>query len=151
MIVDNLQTLPSAPDSGDEIVVERGIIAYKIDYDALATAILGKLGGDPVTLAHGGTGAVTAANARSSLSVYSKAEATALIGKALKVDCGTVSSLPKTITNSAITTEMSVVHSIMGTPSAMTSDWTVTTVNGSLTISGSISGSTSLILYLERS
>jgi hypothetical protein len=40
-----------------------------IDYDALATAIINKLGGDPVTVEHGGTGASTAANARTNLEV----------------------------------------------------------------------------------
>lgn len=37
-----LPTLPSAPASGDELAIERGTNAYKIDYNALADAIVAK-------------------------------------------------------------------------------------------------------------
>ena len=56
MIIDGLPVLPSAPTSGDEIPIERGTNSYKIDYNALAVAIISQLGGNPVTIAHGGTG-----------------------------------------------------------------------------------------------
>ena len=72
------------------------------------------------------------------------------IGKALEVSCGTISSLPTTISNSGITADMVVVESVFGTPSAQTGDWTVTTAAGSLTVAGRISGSTTLTLYLMR-
>lgn len=55
-IIDNLPTL-TTPVAGDEIPIERGMAAYKIDYTALASAIIGELGGDPVTIPHGGSGA----------------------------------------------------------------------------------------------
>ena len=70
---------------------------------------------------------------------------------ALVVDCGTVASLPKTVNNSAITADMVVFGSALGNPSAQRSDWTVTTAAGSVTISGTISGSTTLKLVLGRS
>ena len=75
------------------------------------------------------------------------------IGKleCLVVNCGTISSLPTTITNANIEDDMVVLQSTLGTPSAQTADWTVTTAAGSLTISGSISGSTTLTLYLAKS
>ena len=57
-IVDDFPSL-STPASGDEIPIERGTTTYKIDYDALAEAIIAKLGGDPVTVVHGGTGIST--------------------------------------------------------------------------------------------
>ena len=66
------------------------------------------------------------------------------------VDCGTISSLPTSITNTRITADMVVINSVLGTPSAQTSDWTVTTSANGLTVSGSISGSTTLILYFAR-
>ena len=71
--------------------------------------------------------------------------------RTLLVSCGTVSSLPKTVSNAAIEDGMVVINATLGTPSAQTGDWTVTTSAGSLTISGSISGSTTLTLYLMKS
>lgn len=62
-----------------------------------------------------------------------------------------ISSLPYTVTYSNITSDMVVLKAELGTPSAQTSDWTVETSDGSLTIDGSISGSTSLKLYLMKS
>lgn len=69
----------------------------------------------------------------------------------LVVSCGTISSLPSTINDDDITEDMVVVNQTLGTPAAQTGDWTVSTSNGSLTISGSISGSTTLTLYLSKS
>ena len=69
----------------------------------------------------------------------------------LVIDCGTISSLPKTVENENIEEDMVVVQSVLGTPSAQTSDWTVTTGNGRLTISGEASGNTTLTLYLMKS
>ena len=69
----------------------------------------------------------------------------------LVVEVASFSSLPQTINNADITEDMVVVNSVLGTPSAQTSDWTVTTADGSATIAGSISGETSLTLYLMKS
>lgn len=69
----------------------------------------------------------------------------------LVVDCGTVSSLPVTITNTEITDDMVAMKADLGTPSAQTSDWTIDTSDGSLIISGTVSGSTTLTLYLSKS
>lgn len=68
--------------------------------------------------------------------------------RTIKVTVAAFNSLPKTVTDSRIKSTDEVVESVLGTPSVQTSDWTVTTADGSLTISGSISGSTSLTLYL---
>lgn len=70
--------------------------------------------------------------------------------KVLVVDIASFSSLPQTVTNSSITADMVVVNSVLGTPSAQTDTWTVTTGTGTLTVSGSISGSTTLTLYLAE-
>ena len=56
MIIDGLPVLPTSPATGDELPIERGTDTYKVDYNALATAIISKLGGDPVAVAHGGSG-----------------------------------------------------------------------------------------------
>jgi len=69
----------------------------------------------------------------------------------LIINVSSFSSLPQTVSNSNIESDMVVVNSVLGNPSAQTADWTVTTSNGSLTISGSISGSTTATLYLMKS
>ena len=68
--------------------------------------------------------------------------------RTIKVEVPSFSSLPTTVTDSRIKASDEVVASNLGTPSAQTSDWTVATSAGSLTISGSISGSTTATLYL---
>lgn len=60
------------------------------------------------------------------------------------------SSLPKTINNSAITSQHIVSWVTLGNPEAQTDSWTVTTTNGSMTISGQISGSTTMNIALTR-
>ena len=69
----------------------------------------------------------------------------------LVVSVPSFSALPQTITNANIDDDMVVVNSVLSNPSAQTGDWTVTTSNGSLTISGSISGTTTATLYLMKS
>lgn len=68
--------------------------------------------------------------------------------RTIKVEIASFSSLPQTVNDSRIKSTDEVVESILGTPSAQRSDWTVTTSDGSLTISGTIRGSTTLTLYL---
>ena len=70
--------------------------------------------------------------------------------KVLVVTSDSFSSLPQTISNEKIALAMVVVNAVLSNPAAQTGDWTVTTASGSLTISGSISGSTSITLYLEK-
>ena len=60
------------------------------------------------------------------------------------------SSLPQTISNAIITADMICLKAELGTPAAQTGNWTVTTASGSLTIAGTISGSTTATLYLAR-
>lgn len=62
-----------------------------------------------------------------------------------------VSSLPITVSDSNITSDMVAVNATLSNQSAQIGDWTVSTSKGSLTISGSISGTTNVTLYLQRS
>ena len=39
MIIDNLNSLPTAPTTGDEFPVERGTTTYKVGFDAVANAV----------------------------------------------------------------------------------------------------------------
>ena len=80
--------------------------------------------------------------------VWTKIKTLVNNNKTLVLDCGTISSLPITISNANLTADHVVIKSVLSMPSAMRSDWSVNTSAGSLTISGSISGSTSLKLYL---
>lgn len=77
-----------------------------------------------------------------------KALIDAKVAKAVKVVTSSFSSLPQTISNSAITASMECVNAVLSNPSAQTGDWTVTTAAGKLTISGTISGSTTVTMYL---
>lgn len=71
-------------------------------------------------------------------------------GIVLVISVSAFSSLPQTINDGAITSNMVLLESTLSNPAAQTGDWTVTTNTGSLTISGSISGSTSIVLYLAE-
>lgn len=62
----------------------------------------------------------------------------------------TVSSLPKTITDSRITSDMVCTNAELSTASVQLHEWTVTTSDGSLTLSGAVNGYTGVTLYLTR-
>ena len=68
--------------------------------------------------------------------------------KVLVVTLSSFSALPATFYETAVTADHVCIKAELGTPSAQTGDWTVTTSAGELTISGSISGSTTATLYL---
>ena len=69
----------------------------------------------------------------------------------LEVTKSAVSSLPATITAAEITSDMIVKQGdiSLSNNSAMVGEWTITTTSGSVTISGSISGTTDITLYLS--
>ena len=60
------------------------------------------------------------------------------------------SALPHTYSNASIKAHHVIVDSYLSNPSAQTSDWTVVTANGSMTINGSISGATTLTVKLAK-
>lgn len=66
----------------------------------------------------------------------------------LWVDCGAVETLPVTIANANIKNDMVVVGYEFGTPAAFESDLTVVTGTGSVTLSGTISGGSTVELWL---
>ena len=84
------------------------------------------------------------------------AHADAAAAAAAKCEClviavSSVSSLPKTVSNANIGSDMVVVNSVLSNPAAQTGEWTVTTGSGTLTIAGTISGTTNVTLYLMKS
>lgn len=71
--------------------------------------------------------------------------------KVMIVDLGLISSLPHTANVPGVKTDMVCLKADVGTPSAMASDWTVSTDTANyITISGTINGSTTLTLYLLK-
>lgn len=68
----------------------------------------------------------------------------------ITVDMGTISSLPITKTATGVTADMTVDSWEIGTPSAFRSDLTITTADGSVTVNGSISGSSTLKIKLSK-
>lgn len=72
----------------------------------------------------------------------------ALATEIMIVDFGTISSLPVTKSNAAIKADHVVLAYELGTPGAQTGDWTITTSAGSVSVSGTIVGSTTLKLVL---
>ena len=80
---------------------------------------------------------------------YKDADMTIEEAKVLVVST-TASSLPTTISNASITEDMELIRGELGTSSVQGGDLTVTTSAGSVTISGTISGSTTIKLWLMR-
>ena len=70
----------------------------------------------------------------------------------LPLSKSSVSSLPTTITDSRITSTMICPPGgmRMSDPNAQGGDWTITTAAGSVTISGTIRGTTNIYLWLEE-
>ena len=61
---------------------------------------------------------------------------------------GSFSSLPYTLSNAAIKSDMVVLNSYFNNPAALGSDVSWTTANGSITLSGTASGTTTFTLVL---
>lgn len=87
--------------------------------------------------------------------VYSKTQVDSLLANVVQqevvvVEIASYSGGTATVSNAAITSSHVVISSTLGTPSVQTSDWTVTTSNGSLTLSGTASGATTVRLVLGK-
>lgn len=75
-----------------------------------------------------------------------------LENKILTITVGTMSSLPKTISNNKIKSDMVVLVCVFSNPTVVKSDVSWTTANGSLTLNGTISGgNTTATIVLGRS
>lgn len=128
MIIDQLESLNGSPQSSDELLIERGIRSYKIDYDSLKGAITDNL-------------ATKDEIAECKVYVHT------IFG---------VSQLPRTSNASRDIRGYVCINAILSNPSAQTSNWTVTTgANGkySITIGSdgeTINGSTDITLYLMK-
>ena len=143
MQIHELNTFTGTPGAADYLAIDTGQETCKI-----AAANLGVT--DNMTLAEAKAGTETGSRVIQP-SVFN--QAVAELSNVLVVSVSSFSSLPKTVSNSNITSDMVVLKAELGTPSAQTADWEVTTSTGSLSITGTnaISGSTTLKLYLAKS
>lgn len=148
MQIHELNSFVGTPSATDYLAIDDGTETNKVPATSLGVST-------QMTQAEAEAGTVTDPRVVSpsvfKISVESLAETVAETREVLVVTVASFSSLPQTVTNANITSDMVVVNSTLGTPSAQTSDWTVTASNGSLAIDGSISGSTSVELYLMKS
>lgn len=152
MQIHELNTFSGTPSQTDYLAVDDGNETMKVPATKVGVST-------QMTQAEAEAGAITDSRVISP-SVFkaavdslaeTAAESAAELREALVITVESFSSLPQTVSNADITSDMVVVNSVLGTPSAQTGDWTVTTSDGSLTVAGDISGSTSLTLYLMKS
>lgn len=144
MQIHELDTYTGTPSETDYMAVDDGTETFKIPLPNVGVST-------QMTKAEADAGTGTAPRVITPAVLNSYVSGKADVMPVLVLNVGTVSALPKTVTNTSITSDMVVVNSVLGTPSAQTGDWTVTTANGSVTVTGSISGSTTLTLYLMKS
>ena len=148
MQIHELNSFVGTPGAGDYLAIDDGSETTKVEASNLGVTT-------QMTQAEATAGTVTdprvVTPAVFKASVESLAETVAELREVLVVEFSSFSSLPLTKTNSNITSDMVVVNSLLGTPSAQTGDWTVTTSNGYVSVAGDISGSTTLTLYLMKS
>ena len=141
MEIHELNTFTGTPGQTDYLAIDSGQETCKIPAGNLGVT-------NNMTLAEAKAGTETGSRVIQP-SVFK--QAVSELSDILIVSVSSFSSLPKTVSNSNVTSDMVVIKAELGTPSAQTSAWDVTTSTGSLSITGTISGSTTLKLYLAKS
>lgn len=148
MQIHELNTFSGTPSSTDYLAIDDGTETNKVPATSLGVST-------QMTQAEAEAGTVTDPRVVSpsvfKASVESLAETVAEKREVVVVEITSFSSLPKTVNNLNITSGMVVINAVFGNPSAQIGDWTATTSNGSVRLTGTISGSTTLTLYLIKS
>ena len=144
MQIHEFDTYIGTPSETDFMAVDDGTETFKIPLPNVGVST-------QMTLEEAEAGTGTAPRVITPAVLNSFVESKVDVMPTLVIEVASFSSLPQIVTDERITADMVVVNSALGTPSAQTGDWTVTTANGSATITGSISGSTTLTLYLMKS
>ena len=148
MQIHELNTFSGTPSATDYLAIDDGSETAKVPATSLGVST-------QMTQAEAEAGTVTDPRVVSPAvfksSVDALAETVAETREVLVIEFSSFSSLPQSKSNSNITSDMVVINSVLGTPSAQTGDWTVTTSDGSVSVSGDISGSTTLTLFLMKS
>lgn len=94
---------------------------------------------------------LTTSDKSSVVAAINEVDAHAAKNECLVLTVSGISSLPKTVSNSNIESDMVVIKSTFSNPAAPSGNWDATTGTGTLTISGTISGTTDVTLYLMKS
>ena len=144
MQIHELNTFSGNPSQTDYLAVDDGNETMKVPATKVGVST-------PMTAEEAEAGTETAPRVIAPAVLNSFVESKVGVMPTIVIEVASFSSLPQTVTDERITADMVVVNSTLGTPSAQTGDWAVTTANGSATITGSISGETSLTLYLIKS
>lgn len=148
MQIHELNTFSGTPSATDYLAIDDGSETNKVPATSLGVST-------QMTQAEAEAGTITAPRVVSpsvfKASVESIAETVAEKREVVVVEIASFSSLPKTVNNSNIISGMVVINAVFGNPSAQIGDWTATTSNGSVSLTGTISGSTTLTLYLMKS
>lgn len=142
MQIHELDLYTGTPSASDYLAVDDGVETTKIPMTSV---------GVPMTVEEAVSGTETDTRVVAPTVFHNAVESITESLKTLVITRATLSTLPITISDSNITSDMVVVNAVIGTPSAQTGDWTVTTSDGSLTVDGNIGSSTSLTLYLAKS
>lgn len=144
MQIHELDTYIGTPSETDYLAVDDGTETFKIPLPSVGVS-------DEMTVEEAQAGTETAPRviAPAVLNSYVSAEVNAVTCVAVTIS--DFSALPQVAFNENITDDMVVINSGLSNPSAQTGDWTATTAEGSVTITGSISGTTALTLYLLKS
>lgn len=152
MQIHELNQYEGRPASTDLLAIDTGDETFKIEVAYIGVT-------DNMTKAEALAGTETESRVlqpsvfKEAVEELAGAVADTKLAKVLVISIGSFSTLPKTISDERITSDMVVLNYELGTPASQTADWTVTTANGSLTVSGTnaIDGSTTLKLYLAKS
>lgn len=144
MQIHELDTYIGTPSDSDYLAVDDGTETFKIPLTNVGVSA-------EMTVEEAQTGTETAPRviAPAVLNSYVSTEVDAVT--CVTVTISDFSALPQVAFNENITDDMVVVNSVLSNPSAQTDGWTATTAEGSVTITGSISGTTALTLYLLKS
>lgn len=132
-------------DDSDYFVLDTGVDTLKATGEQLRQAMTGNLAALTTTAKGSAVAAINEVDAHADAANAAAAKAEVLI-----ITLSSVTELPQTVNNAAIESDMVCIHSEYSSSSAYVNA-SVTTSNGSLTVTGSISGTTNITLYLMKS
>lgn len=133
-------------DDSDYFVLDTGVDTLKATAAQMRLATTGDLSALTTTAKTNAVAAINEVDAHADAAAEAAEKCECLV-----ITVSGVSSLSQTVSNADIESDMVVVNSTLSNPAAQTGDWTITTGTGTLTIAGTISGTTDITLYLMKS